>query len=541
MRVNTITFRRKINGLALFLLLAAGVLFVALLVMCTTITAALREMDRNDEIRTAALRGNVAILKAREYEAEFLSRHDDKWIGRVEKSVDEVTKQLNQIDGLNNNPKIAEHSKRARVLSKQYVEQFRGLVVAAKNSSFNATAIAEGLEELRDVLNEFEPQLDAYIPKLAGDQVHAASKRLDETISRARFFMLAVLTISALAQITLLLVMTRPVLASLSSMADRLRDIASGEGDLTKRLEVQSQDEVGETARWFNTFVEHLSGVISQVAGRSAELTEQSGSLAQTASRMSSGVEEVSARTAGLATAAEEMSATSQDIARNCQLAAENAGAVTHAAFKGSEVVGGTIATMQRMAENVNRTAVRIDTLGSKTDQVGNIVTTIEDIADQTNLLALNAAIEAARAGEMGRGFAVVADEVRALAERTTRATREINEMIKTIQKETGEAVGAMKSSIGDVDDAVSKAQASGVALEDIRSRVEELSSQLEQIAISAEQQTATTQEISGNILESSGALDQTAETARSTSCAVQELDRVAEELNRLVARFKLS
>jgi methyl-accepting chemotaxis protein len=256
---------------------------------------------------------------------------------------------------------------------------------------------------------------------------------------------------------------------------------------------------------------------------------------------MTQGVEEVSARTSGLATAAEEMSATSKDIAQNCLLAAENAESVKQASVSGSAVVGSTITSMQQMAKNVNMTAARIVTLEGRTDQIGNIITTIEDIADQTNLLALNAAIEAARAGEMGRGFAVVADEVRALAERTTRATREINEMIKTIQKETQDAVGAMKASISDVGTAVEGSRESGAVLANIGVRIGELTLQLNQIATAAEQQTATTTEICNSIQTASVTLEETAKTARGTNSAVRDLDRVAEELNHLVAGFRLA
>jgi methyl-accepting chemotaxis protein len=541
MKINAVSLKKKIAGLGLFLLLVAAAITSLLVVTCFTITASLREVDKNDGIRIAALRGNIAMLKAREYEAEFLNRHDEKWLGRVEKSVEEVTQALDKIDSLNTNVKIKEHSSRARQLGKAYVAQFKQLVVTAQGSNFDQAVILEGLEELRDVVNDFEPQLDNYIPKIAGELAESASKKLDATITRAKRFMMFVLLGSLIAQLALLFLLTAPVLKSLSAMSDRLRDIATGEGDLTKRIEVSSSDEVGETAGWFNTFVEKLNGIIKQVAGRSAELTAQSGNLSTTAESMAQGVEEVSARTAGLATAAEEMSATSQDIAQNCLLAAENAEAVSQAAVAGSAVVGGTINSMQRMAENVNQTAARVDTLGHKTDQIGNIITTIEDIADQTNLLALNAAIEAARAGEMGRGFAVVADEVRALAERTTRATREINEMIKAIQKETRDAVGAMKASIGEVGVAVDGSRESGAVLGDISCKIGELSQQLNQIATAAEQQTATTMEISSSIQNASMTLDETARTARGTNSAVRDLDRVAEELNRLVSGFRLA
>lgn len=541
MKVSDISLKKKIGALTVVQIIAASVIAASLLMVFSSITGSMHEMAGYEEIKSSALRGNVAMLKAREYEAEFLIRHDEKWAVRVEKSITEVSQSLDRLDSINRNQKIKEHSATARKLAGQYIERFKKLADNARSTGFNQQAIADELEELRDVLNDFQPQLDLYIPKIAGELAIGASRGFESSIRQARVLILSVLMVAVLLQTTMLLTMMAPVLKSLSTMTERLRDIASGDGDLTRRLEVGGRDELGETAGWFNTFVEKLNSVVRQVAGRSGELGLQSASLSVTADQMSRGVEEVSARTAGLATAAEEMDATSRDIACNCQMAADNAAEVSRSASNGSEVLHSTIEVMRKMEDKVGNTAARIDALGERADQVGNIVTTIEDIADQTNLLALNAAIEAARAGESGRGFAVVADEVRALAGRTARATGEINVMIKGMQKETKDAVVAMKNSMADVSGAVDSAGRSGVVLDGIRERVEELSQQLNQIATAAEQQTATTQEITCSIQTASVTLDQTAVTVRDTSEAVHALDRVAEELNLLVAGFRLA
>jgi methyl-accepting chemotaxis protein len=196
---------------------------------------------------------------------------------------------------------------------------------------------------------------------------------------------------------------------------------------------------------------------------------------------------------------------------------------------------------MSRIAENVQQSAKTVETLGVRSDQIGAIIGTIEDIADQTNLLALNAAIEAARAGEQGRGFAVVADEVRALAERTTRATREISVMIKAIQAETKGAVAAMEQGVHQVENGTVEAAKSGEALRDILDQVNDVAMQVSQIATAAEQQTATTGEISGNMQQITTILHATSLEAHKSAISTSRMNAHVEEMMACFAKFKLN
>jgi methyl-accepting chemotaxis protein len=350
---------------------------------------------------------------------------------------------------------------------------------------------------------------------------------------------IALLVLLALG-ILLALLVSRTVTGPIKAVVDTIRDIAQGEGDLTRRLPILGKNEIGELSEWFNTFIGKLHGIINQVSGSALQLASSSLELQMTTKQMTESIAQLSSQSTSLATAGEEMSATSGDIANNCHHAASNAGGATQKANQGAAVVGQSIAVMTSIAERVQNAASTVDALGVRSEQIGAIIGTIEDIADQTNLLALNAAIEAARAGEQGRGFAVVADEVRALAERTTRATKEIGEMIKAIQKETKDAVTSMEQSVNQVEQGTSHAAESGRSLQEILDIINDVTEQISQIATAAEEQTATTREISSNVMNLNDLAKQNDHALHETAIAANDVSRQAEELKELVGQFRL-
>jgi methyl-accepting chemotaxis protein len=285
--------------------------------------------------------------------------------------------------------------------------------------------------------------------------------------------------------------------------------------------------------------IEKLRATIHQISTTATQVAAAASQLHSTSEQIATGAEEVAAQTGTVATAGEEMSATSGDIAQNCQMAAEGAQRASQSACNGGVVVERTIQVMGQIADKVKDTAKTVESLGQRSDQIGAIIGTIEDIADQTNLLALNAAIEAARAGEQGRGFAVVADEVRALAERTTKATKEIGDMIKSIQLETKAAVRAMEEGVHEVEIGMQEAEKSGNALAEILDQITSVNSQVAQIATAAEEQTATTNEITNNIQQVTEVVQATAKGAMDSAEAAASVNKLANELRALVQRFK--
>ena len=311
-------------------------------------------------------------------------------------------------------------------------------------------------------------------------------------------------------------------------------------GDLTQQIVVKRNNEISAIFRSIGSLQTTMLDIISHILQSSEKVTIESSQLQKASDLIASGARVVADQTIAVATASEEMSATSSAIAHNCQIAAEGAQKAHQLANTGVEVVAKTVSVMYRISESVQNSARTVANLGERSDQIGTIIRTIEDIADQTNLLALNAAIEAARAGEQGRGFAVVADEVRALAERTTRATREIGEMIKSIQSETKRAVASMEEGVRQVEAGTVEAGKSGHALQDILFQINDVAMQVNQIATAAEEQTATTTDISNNMHHITSVMNQTSQSADESADAATELRGNAEELQRFVHHFKL-
>ncbi|MBX8622912.1 methyl-accepting chemotaxis protein [Pseudomonas glycinae] len=326
----------------------------------------------------------------------------------------------------------------------------------------------------------------------------------------------------------------------LKQMVTMLDDIAQGEGDLTRRLTSDRNDELGSIAKGFNTFLAKLQGMITQVVASVQSVSDSSEHTADIAIRTNIGIQKQMAEIDQVATAVQEMTATAQDVARNATQAAQAASHADQAASQGMQIVRDTSNSIGVLAVEIGKAVDVVQTLAKDSENINAILIAIRGIAEQTNLLALNAAIEAARAGEQGRGFAVVADEVRNLAQKTQQATEEIQSMIQQLQQGTRDVVRVMEDSQNRTDESVQHAAKAAEALETITQAVSVINDMNTQIASAAEEQSAVADDINRNVINIGQVANEVAGGADESSSASADLTKLAEQQRRLINQFKV-
>ncbi|WP_100754217.1 methyl-accepting chemotaxis protein [Vibrio salilacus] len=344
--------------------------------------------------------------------------------------------------------------------------------------------------------------------------------------------------IGVILSVIVLSFLIKALMRPLAVLNDAIKDVASGQGDLTKRLDTNTDKEFAELAEGFNTFTETLQKQLQQSKAIGAEIlrgTEMTVSgVQESATAMRSQLEELEQ----LATAMNEMAVTATEVANNAQGAAAAAKEADDATIDGSSVVSQTTVSIDNLSARIDQAVEEVHGLESATANIETILKVINDIADQTNLLALNAAIEAARAGESGRGFAVVADEVRTLAQRTQESTTEIRNMIEQLQVGASSVSTAMAESKNTAIDAVDKAQAADGALQRIRAAIQRISDMNMQIASAAEEQSLVAEEINSNTVKIKDLSTQVAESAENSNIAMQVQTENVREQDAILNKF---
>ncbi len=327
------------------------------------------------------------------------------------------------------------------------------------------------------------------------------------------------------------------LIKSVNLILDAMNDFSNG--DLTVYLKSDSEDAIGQLFGGFNKAIKNINRIILEINEAVQATASAANQISSSTEEMAAGAQEQSLQATEVATAVEQMAKTIFDTTKNTSQAtevSENAGKV---AKEGGLIVEETIDGMTRIANVVIRSAETVQVLGKSSNQIGEIIQVIDDIADQTNLLALNAAIEAARAGEQGRGFAVVADEVRKLAERTTNATKEIATMIKQIQKDTMEAVSSMQQGTSEVETGKKLAVKAGESLKEIINGTEKVVDVVNQVAVASEEQSVTSDQISKNIVSISSVTQESANGLQQIARASEDLNNLTNNLHNLLKQFK--
>lgn len=402
--------------------------------------------------------------------------------------------------------------------------------------------------EMLRVLQPFKPIPEAkpwsVLLEVPEQELLAPALQLERQLNQRRTGDSAVaLTIGLLAMLLGLLLMwltargvTRPILA----VAAMLKDIASGEGDLTRRLDYPGQDELGELAGWFNRFLDKLQPVIADVKRSVQDARGTADQSAAIASQTSAGMQQQFREVDQVATAFQEMSATAHDVAHNAAQAADAARSADQASREGLGVIGKTTATIELLANEMNVAMQEVEGLANSSEQIGSVLEVIRSIAEQTNLLALNAAIEAARAGEAGRGFAVVADEVRNLAKRTQDSVEEIRQVIEGLQKGTREVVSTMHSSHRQAQGSVEQVEQAVAVLQRISQAVSVITDMNLQIASAAEEQSSVAEEINRNVASIRDVTETMAGQADESAQVSQNLNRLANQQQNLMDQFRV-
>ncbi len=343
-----------------------------------------------------------------------------------------------------------------------------------------------------------------------------------------------------LAMFLLLFIIGRSISQPLDKIVNAMRDVASGEADLTRRLDDNAKDELSQIAHYFNRFNRNLSEIIQQLGDSARHLISSSHQLDEISNNSLRDMTRQSERMELMATAINEITYGVQDVAQNANAAAEEVEKANQGADNGRAQVERTIGEINQLSSSVNTAVEHMETLSSDAQEITSVLDVIRNIAEQTNLLALNAAIEAARAGEMGRGFAVVADEVRNLAQRTQQSTEEIHNMISKLQTNTQTVVSVINESSRHSQASVEQVNEAGAALEQIAQSMQQLVALNASIASATTQQSTVVEDVNRNVTEAAELARETTDGARETAQAGQHLASLGRQIDELIKRFRV-
>ena len=388
--------------------------------------------------------------------------------------------------------------------------------------------------------------------KILNDAYDAMNARMFQLMNRSILLGLVMATSSIVLGILIAAIITRSITKSINQASAMLADIAQGDGDLTKRLEIAANDEIGDMAGWFNLFVEKLQKMIREIANESKIVERSSTELAEVSGKMNRGSQDVSERSNSLAVAAEEMSGNMNSVAAAMEQTATNINTVSVAVGEISATIGEIASNGSRASavtsqavQEARQAASKVQLLGEAAQKIGKVTETITDISEQTNLLSLNATIEAARAGEAGKGFAVVASEIKELAKQTTAATEDIRGKIEGIQHSTVETVNEIEKITKVINEANELINSIAAAVDEqsravgeIANNVVQASSGLSEVNKNVAFTNTTSGEVAQNVTDLSQIASDIAQSSQLINMSVGNMSQLAGKLNHLVGQF---
>lgn len=496
--------------------------------------------DNVSQERTSALMRHYFKVQVQEWKNTLLRGDDDgnrnKYWGRFQTREGEIQALGKELqEGLKSNPealaKLNEFLNSHKHMAQKYREGFQAYV----DSNYNHKA---GDKAVKGIDRAPTKSLDELI-EIIGKQTAEKEQAIISSSESALTILLPLTLLATLATILGLVWFLRKNIAGPLSFL--LKEIDSfSKGDFSAHIKVEGTGEVLALNQGLSNMQGNMRNIMGQLANDAALLRDTSSKFNENVNKVTGQFSDVQSRAELVATATKQMSHASQEISQSAQGAADASSSADESAQEGIQVMTQTIDSINRLAHDVEEVTNTMNQLEDSTTSIGSVLDVIKGIAEQTNLLALNAAIEAARAGEQGRGFAVVADEVRTLAQRTQESTEEIQTIIETVQSGASKAVIAMRKGREQTQDCVKLAESAGVSIHSITDAVESIKGMNTQIAAAAEEQNAVSDDISSNIQSVASLSHDTQASIEQNAGLANQLDEMANSLNKITEQFKL-
>lgn len=482
------------------------------------------------------LKYDTAAMRRSELSYLLAYEHKEKWDVAMKQALDDVQQHEKQYEPMISSEEERGFDQEFRQTWEKYLAVHEKVMAMTKDNEYQANVLAQS--EGNTAFEAAAVALQAEIG--ANDRSAAAFTRSgSELYAASRYWIIGGLVCAVLAGFGMATTMGRGISIAMARMLSQMQEIASNNLAIDD-VAVDSEDEIGQASLALNTMKNNLRDVIQTIATTAERVASASEEISAAANEQSQSAKAQKDQTSQVAVAMQEMSATVRQVSDNSASATEASRRAAESAREGGSIVEDVLGKMRGIAESVQGTARKMEELGKSSLQIGRIAGVIDEIADQTNLLALNAAIEAARAGEHGRGFAVVADEVRKLAEGTTSATKEIAQMIKSIQDGTKTAVGAMKEGSAQVEVGVQYTNRAGESLKQIIQMSEHVGQMIVQISTAATEQSKASDEINQNMEQIATLVNESADGAQHSAKACQNLSGLALDLQKMVGNFRL-